>query len=281
MPGFVARGRLHRLRGSPCTSRENAGNAALGCRNRLPPWHPFRCASRSGVCPRPVGNRVNPMKNPVWLTALVATVAAVLVATPFAASTQGTSSSTNNSSNAANRTVVAGTELEILSPAFAGTAGSQEATLLSAEMHTSNTIDLVLSVTLECALWTQVHTIGNGMSESTARVIVWVELDGEPVPVSSDDTTDTGEVVFCDRTHRQVVSDLDDEDAQFQQFLATRSANAFNWVAVDPGNTPNPHTIEVKARLEGDAQDLAFAQAGVGHRTLVIDPVQLGPGSSI
>lgn len=220
------------------------------------------------------------MKTQTWKTVMIAAITALVVAAPFAINAQGPTAS-NSSSNAANRTVVAGSELEILSPAFAGATGSVEVILLEANIHTSNTIDLVLSLTMECALWTSVHTIGNSQSESTARVTAWIEIDGSPVPVSSDDTTAPGEVVFCDRMHRQTVMDLDDEDAQYKQYLATRSANAFNWVAVDLGNAPNPHVIQVKARLEGAAQDLAFAQAGVGHRTLVIDPVQLGPGTSI
>lgn len=220
------------------------------------------------------------MKNRIWLTVAVAAVTAVVIAAPWARSTQGSSAS-NSSSNAANRTVVAGTEVEILSPAVTSGFAAVEETVLTASIHTSNTIDLVLSLTMECALWTEVRTLGNDVSESTARVVAWIEIDGNPVPVSSDDTTAPGEVVFCDRTHRQTVSDLDDEDAMIAQFQRTRSANAFNWVAVDLGNTPNPHEVEVKVRLEGQTTDLAFAQAGVGHRTLVIDPVQLGPGSSI
>jgi hypothetical protein len=133
------------------------------------------------------------------------------------------------------------------------------------------------------ALWTTVVTVGNDVSEATATVKVWVEVDGIVVPVSSDDTgSEAGKVVFCDRTHSQRVTDLDDEDARFEQFQRTRSANAFNWIAVDFGGGSDPHEVQVFAELSAsNVGEEASARAGIGHRTLVIEPIKLQNGDTV
>ncbi|HET6399396.1 MAG TPA: hypothetical protein VFH47_07575 [Candidatus Thermoplasmatota archaeon] len=214
--------------------------------------------------------KVNLMDSSLWKSAAVAATIAILVAAPLAASSGNSSSS--NTPKAANKTAAVGSGIEFLGPGVSAGSATVETTILSTSIKTSATQDLVFQVSLECALWTTVTTIGNQRSESTARVVVWVEFDGVPVPVGTDDTDAPGQVVFCDRTHRQVVSDLDDEDARIEQYLATRTANAFNWFLEDAGS--GTHSVAVKARLVGDAFDTAFAQAGVGHRTLVVEPVR-------
>lgn len=184
------------------------------------------------------------------------------IAAPNLASTQD-----DDTHQPANKTGVAGSTVEFIGK-------NEQLTILSTSMRTSTTQDLAIQVTLECALWTTVATVGNEMSEATARVKVWVEMDGEPVKVSSDDAgEDQGKVVFCDRTHRQTVSDGEDEEQRIEQFLRTRSANAFNWVVIDAGN--GIHDFEVKAEFETDVVNVGDAEAGVGKRTLVIEPVHL------
>lgn len=173
----------------------------------------------------------------------------------------------------ANKIAVSGASVEILTAPLVDGASSMEETVLSGTLRASRPTDLVVGVTLECALWTTVVTVGNDASEATARVLVWVELDGEPVAVSGDDTEAPGQVVFCDRTHRQTVTDLDDEDARIEQFLRTRSANGFHWIALNVGS--GIHTLDVVAQLEASATSLGDAQAGVGKRTLVVEPVRL------
>ena len=79
---------------------------------------------------------------------------------------------------------------------------------------------------------------------------LFITLDGTRVPVSLDDTEeneqgetdDIGKVVFCNRAYQRTVTDaeenegvggneggdgFDDED----DFIRTRTANAFNWMA--------------------------------------------------
>ncbi len=174
----------------------------------------------------------------------------------------------------ADKVAVSGSALEILSDVLEEEgSGSEEVVLLEGSMRASSPTDLIFQVTLECAIWTDVITIGNDESRSFAQVVVWGEIDGEPIPVSGDDTGAPGEVVFCNRTHRQTTSLFENENATIEQFLSTRSANAFNWMAIDVGS--GIHTLTVKARLDTELDGMGMAQAGVGKRTLVVEPVKL------
>src|SRR5207249_2576943 len=89
------------------------------------------------------------------------------------------------------------------------TTQPQPVTLLTATLRTSSPTDLMIKVTGECALWTNVASPA-GLAQ--ANVKVWVEIDGAPVPVTSDPAQggpDDGKVVFCNREF-QVVSIVDD-----------------------------------------------------------------------
>ena len=177
----------------------------------------------------------------------------------------------DGTSNAANKTSAAGSTIEFLGPLAA-------VPVLETTIKTSAPQDLIFAVTLECALWTTVATVGNDVSEARATVTVQVLFDGVPVPVSGDDAD--GSVVFCDRLHRQATTDFDDEDARIEQYLATRSANAFNWILPDVGS--GLHTVTVVADLTSNTQGAeALAQAGVGHRTLIVEPTHLAQGFTL
>ncbi|MFO1534208.1 MAG: hypothetical protein ABR586_00935 [Thermoplasmatota archaeon] len=175
-------------------------------------------------------------------------------------------------SNAANKTAATGSTVEFLSPLAPAT------TVLATTIKTSAPQDLIFSVTTECALWTTVATTGNDVSEARSTVQIQVYFDGTPVPVSG--SGDDGSVVFCDRLHRQTVTNLDDNDARIKQYLATREANGFNWILADVGM--GVHTVEVKATLTTQTVGTeAVAQAGVGHRTLIVEPTHLAQGFSL
>src|SRR5206468_13114135 len=108
----------------------------------------------------------------------------------------------------------------------------QPVTLLTATLRNSTPADLIIQVTAECALWTDV---ASPLGEADASVKVWVEIDGTAVPVTSDPNKggpDDGKVVFCNRVFRLQTSLVD----LFQLFLMTRSANAFNWGTLNVGN---------------------------------------------
>jgi hypothetical protein len=179
----------------------------------------------------------------------------------------------------ADKVVASGSALEVLGPEVTEGSESLEATLLTGRLRSSSPTDLLFSVTAECALWTNIVVVGNNASEAVATVKIWVELDGTPVPVAANDSTETGKVVFCNRAFRQEIENLDDEDAIFRTFIRTRAANAFNWALLNVG--PGVHSIEVKARLESEVEGTGTAMAAVGKRTLTVDPVKMANDASI
>jgi hypothetical protein len=187
----------------------------------------------------------------------------------------------------ANKVSAAGSEVQKLGPAAGAT------TILSEKIKLSTPTDLILSLTLECSIITDLFNTGDSTQSVEALIKTWVTLDGKVVPVSTDDTTNPGEVVFCNRAHRQEIdeNDSDDGDDDIEQFQATRHANSFNWMALDDGNyddpaipadgTNNVILIEVHAELVTASACASFtpdnqncATGFVGHRTLVIEPVK-------
>lgn len=225
---------------------------------------------------------------PVVSAALLPAVPTTPVTNPVTApatapATASSQASEGDGPNGANKYSVAGTGVEYLGPEVINGTESNQAEVMSTPIKTSPGEDLIIQVTMECSIWTTVATVGNDVSEATATVKVWITVDGVVVPVSADDgdDEDAGKVVFCDRTHRQTVTDLDDEDARFETYQRTRSANAFNWIAVDVPGGSEAQDIVVHAELSGTSTDNAIAQAGIGHRTLVVEPVKLIKGDSV
>jgi hypothetical protein len=165
----------------------------------------------------------------------------------------------------ADKVSAAGSETEVFGP----DAG---VTLLSERVKTSNPSDLVLGVTLECSITTDVTTVGSDDQTAFGQIRVWVEIDGKPVPVSADDS-DAGRVVFCNRTYqRQTSLGGDDQNDAIRTFIETRAANGFNWMALNIGAAT--HTIQVKGELTTDSTARASARAVVGNRTLIVEPTK-------
>lgn len=170
----------------------------------------------------------------------------------------------------ANKVSAAGSETELIRPANA--PGSNTVTILSERVKTSKPTDLILGVTAECSITTDVTTVGSDDETAFGAIRVWVEIDGNPVPVSEEDT-DQGRVVFCNRTYQRVTSlGSDDENDSIRTFMQTRSANGFNWMALDVGSAT--HLIEVKAELTTAETAGADTIAVVGNRTLIVEPVK-------
>ena len=195
--------------------------------------------------------------------------------------------------------------------------------LAVAKAKFSSPTDLRLSVTSECALWTNTATTGDDDSESKARVEVWVTIDNNVVPVShlpgQDSSTNTtgddpdqqaarGRVVFCNRAARMKTEQIEsggvladeaadrEDDIRIRSYNRTRSANGFNWGAMDVGanydvpNYPvgtNNGVVEIKvhARLvanisdsdttDNNSVDSPAALAAIGKRTLYVEPVKM------
>lgn len=155
--------------------------------------------------------------------------------------------------------------------------------VLSETVKINNPTDLILGVTLECAILTQVTNSANGQTERAfGEVMIHVEINDKPVPVSATDP-DQGRVVFCNRAQEQQWTEnsvpADDSDDTLRQYLNTRTANAFNWMALNVGteyggSENNTHKIEVVATWKTTATGGAMATAIVGNRTLILEPVK-------
>jgi hypothetical protein len=211
----------------------------------------------------------------------------------------------------ANKYSVAGSTLETIG---AGTT----AVILSERVKVSTTHDVVLQLNAECSilnnLMTQGSTQGNSIEtdESFGQVVMWITIDGTHVPVSTADTSaaspgvqlDDGKVVFCNREYDRRVSDREgDDDGHDEEsdFIRTRTANSFDWLALDVGvDCPDPQTspethcydeaangnniLDIEAHVEftrtpaqctNPAEPLgtsSCADAQVGRRTLVVEP---------
>jgi hypothetical protein len=163
----------------------------------------------------------------------------------------------------AGRVVAAGSAVDVFGP-------GEDVPLLSGTIKTSTPTDLILSVTLECTLATDVTVTGTGEAESLGLVRVWVEIDGAPVPVAAGDPD--GKVVFCDRAHRMQRLDQHEDDEE-ALFAGTAAGHGFNWFALDVGN--GTHTVVVKGELEMMVDGTAEAHASVGKRTLIVEPVMI------
>ena len=181
----------------------------------------------------------------------------------------------------ANKIAVAGSGVDSMEVRLTQGAQSKTIELLRGTMKTAAPTDVVIAVTAECALITNISTMASEAmgSEAIASVKIWVELDGAPVPVSADDRSDTGRVVFCNRALKMVLQNFDDQDARIDTYLRTRAANAFNWVSLNLGSAV--HTFVVKALLEANVNGMGEAAALVGKRTLVVSPEKLANDAEI
>lgn len=167
----------------------------------------------------------------------------------------------------ADKVAAAGSTIEVSDP-------GEIVSILDGRMKTSAPTDLLISVSLECSILTNVTTVGNDDSYAFGRIEAWVEIDGVPVGVNAGDD---GRVVMCDRAHRQTTSLFDDDDATISSYLKTRSAHSFNWIALNLGS--GEHDIVVKALLTEETTTAgagsAVADAVIGKRTLVAEPTKM------
>ena len=179
-----------------------------------------------------------------------------------------------------------------LSPAHAQNVASQKAyfgagtteilppagnPILQGHIKTSGVGDLLIGVSLECALWTATSTRATkggevATSSSRAAVNVTVRVDGaEATP---------GQVVYCDRLQQvnlQFTSldtvNITQDAILLQIFLKTKNANHFNFYKTNPGS--GVHFVEVFAdsfvETTGDEVVVNNTRAVVGKRTLVIE----------
>lgn len=139
---------------------------------------------------------------------------------------------------------------------------------------TSSVGDLMVGVSMECALWTGTVTNapkGGGKQTSISRAAVNVTVLVGGVPATP------GEVVFCDR-EQEVSLTFDSTDLVFNDsitlelFLRTKNANHFNFFTKNPGN--GVHHVEVWVNGVNVADPNApngSTRAAIGKRTMVIE----------
>src|SRR5688500_2587284 len=136
----------------------------------------------------------------------------------------------------ANKIAVSGSDIDAI--------GADGTTIIEETMKVSSPSDLILSVTAECSIITELTTGGDAADSSSAfgSVRLQVLIDGTPVEVASDesdtseddqadDDDSVGEVTFCNRAYGRTVEDSEgDGDVDKEDdFIRTRTANAFNW----------------------------------------------------
>jgi hypothetical protein len=91
-----------------------------------------------------------------------------------------------------------------------------------------------------------------------------------PVVPGHQGSGDDGKVVFCNRAYQRTTSFVD-PTATISDFIDTRDANGFNWVAINVGN--GIHTLEVWGELtQSTTSTKDTVKAVVGNRTLVVAP---------
>lgn len=186
----------------------------------------------------------------------------------------------------ADKGAVAGSENEIV--VFDGDDPIEDRTIFSEFIRTSSPADLLISVAAECAISTEIITVGNDASEASGEVRLTVLLDGDPIPVDgvvSGGTEDEGIVVFCNRVYGRETSMFDDEDATIRSYIRTKASHSFNWITLNVGS--GIHVLEVLASLEATTQgdgteDLdPSAMAAIGNRTLIIESVKFANDEEI
>lgn len=151
-------------------------------------------------------------------------------------------------------------------------------TVLSSQMKTSTPADLLLQVTSECTILSQITNAGSSTQNYIAKVELSMYVDGNPVPVVPPTTTNGGSgstgggnqynVVFCNREFMRTTT-FDSNNESIKDVENTEQANAFNWVAINVGN--GIHTIDVKATFTDTNGTDTFAHGVLSKRSLTAD----------
>jgi len=202
--------------------------------------------------------------------ALSGTSTAGTSGTASSGTTAGSASATGTTTNyPADKMTVAASKLAVIDP-------QADVVLLSGKMRTSNPADLTFSVTLECSILTALSNSANDTQTAQGEVDVWIEVDGKRVGVqpAQPGQSDDGSVTFCNRVYTVTTSFPNDPNAMLDQYISTKDANAFNWVAMNVGSAI--HTIEVHATLTSSSTDPTkdMSKAEVGNRTLVVNTTE-------
>ena len=144
----------------------------------------------------------------------------------------------------------------------------------------SKPTDLLLSVTAESSIITDVTTVGTDSSRAEGKLEVFLTVSQQPLaapsPAPSAGThADTAPVVFANRVYQRDTV-FADEDATIRTFMDTRHAAGFNWAVLNVGSgtwyiqTWARYTEVEKAAPGGPATARGF----IGNRSLVVQPAK-------
>lgn len=188
----------------------------------------------------------------------------------------------------ANKAVAAGSKRMVI-------GANQTETLLSATLRTSKPTDLLMTVSLECSILTQLITNNeSNASSAAAGVRAWLEIDDKVVPIedmsappqdpaaNGNGTPIEDAVTFCDREYARTVTDQEDPADGIDQeddYIKTKSSHAFTWVRLNAGS--GIHKVELVAQFRNAVTGNATAEAIIGNRTLVIEPTKLANDADV
>jgi hypothetical protein len=194
------------------------------------------------------------------LGAVVALAASVAFLLPARASAQNIAS--------AKAFFAEGTNEEVL------IQGADPVTILTGQLKTSTVGDLMIGVSLECALWTATKntaTKGGGQTSSTSRAAVNVTVYVNGLAARP------GQVVYCDReqTVNLTFSSLEviaTDAITLELFLKTKNANHFNFYYANPGASVHDVVVKATGMVAADPDAPAGStRAAIGKRTMVIE----------
>ena len=175
--------------------------------------------------------------------------------------------------------------------------------LLTATVKNSKPTDMILLVSMECAIVTDTiltggSTVRRESTRAEGAIRAWIEVDGQTVPVVSSSSppqspapgtpnNEAGKVTFCNRVFERTVEDREENEGgtpggdgtdYSRDYIATKDSNAFNWVRLNMGS--GVHTIVLKADATAQASGTtgipptsaptsSIADAYVGTRSMI------------
>ncbi len=162
-------------------------------------------------------------------------------------------------------------------------------TILETQIKAAGNKDLIIDVSAETCLVTNVRLDGDAGSEATATILVRVMVDG--TQAAPGDVTFNNRVlkVEGDLTHHYGGNPLLIDDHWIAIFMETKSANSFSFCIENVGKTddgqPTTHTVLVQAmkvedvdppsKKGGSKTEAAWAEAMLGWASVVVEEVDL------
>jgi len=178
--------------------------------------------------------------------------------------------------------------------------------LLEVSFRSSSPSDLMLQVTLECAIITEVLVPGDddggssNSGEAEGRIKTWLTFDDngtdpqEIIPINTFSANpqpsnpsaigdDSDKVTFCNTANKITLTDAEENEGgqpggdgndELRNYLRLKHSNAFNWIYFNAGN--GIHKVELWAQfIPGSSTSTGSSTSGyVGNRMIIIEPTK-------